>query len=150
MKKERTPKQKGVKVPPTPEQREKAKKKLIRLILVFVITLVLFSVYEALCNLGMLFIFWVYFAVLAVFLAVYTFANCPRPFTELTEEDLSDRMTAQQKKEFLEHRLLVRKKTSWMMLVILPLIIVFLFDMMVLFWGDTVTAFLKDLGIGLW
>jgi hypothetical protein len=77
-----------------------------------------------------------YTALLLGFLLAYLIYNRFLYRKGLTEEDLPDSMTPEQKQAFLEDGRTRLKKSKWMMLIILPLVLTFLFDAVDLFLLD--------------
>ena len=69
-----------------------------------------------------------YMTLLLIFVLAYLIYNRFLYRKNLTLEDLPDTMTTQEKEEFLNDGKQRLKKSKWMMLIILPLVVTFLID----------------------
>ena len=123
----------------------KENKNLRRLLVLILNTVLFFSVYRVLLYYAdiaedAIYSFCVmllYMALLLGFLLAYLIYNRFLYRKGLTAEDLPDTMSAEEKKAFIDDGNERLKKSKWMMLIILPLVITFPID--------TVDLFILDL-----
>ena len=114
------------------------------LLLLLLNTVLLFGIYKTLLfyaeNTNETFysfcVMALYTALLLGFLLAYLIYNRFLYRKGLTLEDLPDTMTLEEKERFLEDGRVRLKKSKWMMLIILPLVLTFLFDAVDLFLLD--------------
>ncbi len=112
-----------------------------RLLLVIVNTLLFFMVYRVLLYYAEMTdeTFWsalvmgLYAAVLLAFVLAYLIYNRFLYRRGVTADQLPDTMTDEEKQAFIEDGRARLEKSKWMMVVILPLVLVFLFDAIQLF-----------------
>ena len=120
-------------------------KQLRTLILLVVNTLLFFAVYRVLLyyagmsdeTFGSFVVMVLYLALLLGFVLAYLIYNRFFYRRGLTHEDLPDDWSAEQKIEFLADGERRMARSKWMLLIIFPLIVTFLFDAVDLFIIDT-------------
>lgn len=130
-----------LKTPPDGEQKTVSNKAKLHLILLAVNTLIFFTVYQVLLHLASSVetAFWsflvmlLYFVLLIGFTMAYLIYNRFLSRKGLTPEDLDPTWSEEQKTAFLSDGEARLEKSKWMMTVILPLVLTFLFDAVDLF-----------------
>ena len=111
------------------------------LVILIINTILFFSVYRVLLHYAELaeYAFYsfcvmvLYMALLLGFSLAYLIYNRFLYRKNLTVEDLPDTMTDEQKQDFIQDGKERLRKSKWMMLIILPLVITFLVDSFELF-----------------
>ena len=85
-------------------------------------------------------VFWVYYGALAILGAFYVIYN--RAFTRdnIRPEDLPEDWSEEQKNEFFASRDERKKKSRVVLTVLFALIVVFVYEMIVLFFGDAILS----------
>ena len=123
-------------------QRPCGKRKGLRYLPILILnTILFFSVYKVLLYYGELTdrtfysycVLVLYTVLLLGFLLAYLIYNRFLYRKSLTPEQLPDSMTAEQKEAFLADGRARLERSKWMMLIILPLVLTFLFDAVDLF-----------------
>ena len=121
---------------------EKNKKYLLPLLLN---TVLFYAVYAVLCNTPAYnIVLWVYAAALTGFSAAYLIYNRGLSHRKLTEDMLSDDMSPEQKRAFIEDIKARSDKSKWMITIIFPLVMTFMIDIVILF---MIEPFMESLGI---
>ena len=128
--KEEQSRPKGTKL--TPEQIKSGQRKLI---IILMNTIIAMGVYFYLNSVGFWPIFIVYGVALAVISITYIVYNRGFSREKITPDMLSDKMSAEEKVEFFKSRDERKRKSEWMLTVIIPLVVTFLVDMLLLYWG---------------
>ena len=106
------------------------------MIILIINTILFFAVYKVLLYYAELtqvtvysfVVMVVYMALFVIFLVAYLIYNRFLYRKNLTPEDLPDTMSPEQKEAFIADGNLRLKKSKWMMLIILPLVVTFLID----------------------
>ena len=106
------------------------------MIILIINTILFFAVYKVLLYYAELtqitvysfVVMVVYMALFVIFLMAYLIYNRFLYRKNLTPEDLPDTMSPEQKEAFIADGNLRLKKSKWMMLIILPLVVTFLID----------------------
>jgi hypothetical protein len=85
-------------------------------------------------------VFWLYYGALAILGAFYIIYN--RAFTRdsIRPEDLPEDWTEEEKTEFFASRDERKKKSRAVLTVLFALIVVFVYEMIVLFFGDAILS----------
>ena len=107
---------------------KKNKKYLLPLVLNTVLFFGIYSILVRVSEAIMMITLWTYFALTIAFSFTYIIYNRGFSRMNITPEMLPASMSAEEKNEFIEngkHRL---EKSKWMLLIIFPLIMTFLFD----------------------
>lgn len=115
-------------------------------LLLFVNTVVFFGVYcFFVMKWNINWIFWLYYGMLAASGLAYVLYNRGFAYDKLSEINLPADWSAARKKEFLDKRDERKKKSKWLLTIIIPLCLTIFFDILYLFWGDFFTALFKPL-----
>lgn len=134
------------KIPPDGEKKPVSRKAKLHLVLLILNTLIFFTVYQVLLHFASTAesAFWsflvmlLYFVLLIGFTLAYLIYNRFLSRKGLTPEDLDPTWSAEQKTAFLADGEARLERSKWMMTVILPLVLTFLFDAVNLFIIDGV------------
>lgn len=114
------------------EKRNAAFKKNKKYILPLIInTILFFGVYSFLVRLSkdiMMITLWTYFALTLIFSFAYIIYNRGFSRMNVTPEMLPASMSAEEKDEFIEDGKRRLEKSKWMLLIIFPLLMTFIFD----------------------
>lgn len=103
------------------------------LLITFFNTVIAVAVYFYFDSIGFWQGFFIYAAIATVFVIVYVIYNRGFSREGVTPDMLPDTMSAVEKVEFLESRDRRKKKSKWMLTIIIPLIFTFMFDSLYLF-----------------
>ena len=127
----------------TPEKKER-KPRSIRLLLILILNTVLaLGLYE----LGNYFefypTFWIYFALALGFSLAYLIYNRGLSRDKITPEMLPPDWSAEKKCEFFAERDKRKNNSKWMLTIIIPLFVTLAFDMVNLYFIDTLKGFFK-------
>jgi membrane protein insertase Oxa1/YidC/SpoIIIJ len=133
-------------IPPVRERKPLNRSALRRLILLVVNTLLFFTVYRVLIyygdmtqkTFGSFVVMVTYMALLLGFVLAYLIYNRFLYRKGITREQLPDDWSEEEKTAFIEDGERRLKRSSWMMLIIFPLIFTFLMDAIDLFIIDEV------------
>lgn len=93
---------------------------------------------------GYLWAFWLYYGVTAVAAIGYVIYNRGFSREHLTLNDLPLDWSEEKKERFLFERDDRKKKSKWLLTLLFPLCFTILFDMIYLFFGDTIASMLKE------
>lgn len=137
-----------VKLPPDQEKKPFSPKAKRHFLLLVLNTVLFFGVYRVLIHLatGAETAFWsflvmlLYAALLVGFFIAYMVYNRFLSRKGLTPQDLDPSWSEEQKREFLADGEARLERSKWMMTIILPLILTFLFDVIDLFFIKGVLA----------
>lgn len=109
-------------------------------LLLFVNTILFFGIYcFFVMRWNINWIFWLYYGLLFGFGVAYVAYNRGFAYDKLTEINLPAEWSAEKKQEFFAKRDERKKKSKWMLTVIIPLCLTVFFDIVYLFWGDYIT-----------
>ena len=111
-------------------------RKLPTLLLGTLITLVLLLIYEFAVRLVWQPMFWIYFAALAALSLGYTVYNRGFSRTRVSRNDLPRTWSEAEKDEFFADAARRKAGSRWMLFLIVPLALVFVYDTVALFFGD--------------
>ena len=127
----------------TPEQNKRIKEAIALLIALVLSTVVICGTYRFLLeHLYFEFILYAYLAIETVAIAAYVIYNRGFSRRGVTAEMLPDTMSAEEKCEFIadgERRL---KKSKWMLTVLFPMIVIFMWEMIEIYLLDYIKALL--------
>lgn len=112
---------------------EQLKRSARYLLITFFNTVIAVAVYFYFDSIGFWQGFFIYAAITAVLVIAYVVYNRGFAREGVTPDMLPDTMSAVEKVEFLESRDRRKKKSKWMLTVIIPLIFTFMFDSLYLF-----------------
>ncbi len=115
-----------------------------RLLLILALnTVICFALYE----LGNYFefypTFWIFFALTLAFTLAYLIYNRGLSRDRITPDMLPEDWSAEKKCEFFSERDMRKKKSKWMLTIIIPLFLTLAFDMVNLFYLDSLKEFFK-------
>ena len=129
----------------TDKPEEGAKKRFnVRLLIILVLNTVLFfGVYELGNYYEFYPVFWIYFALTLGFTAAYFIYNRGFVREKVTPEMLPEDWSAEKKCEFFDDRDRRKKRSKWMLVIIIPLILTLVFDTVNLFYLDKLKELLK-------
>jgi Ca2+/Na+ antiporter len=100
-------------------------------------TIIIFGFYRLMLNFYYFeIVMGIYLALTAIFVFTYVIYN--RGFTRrhITPDMLPDEWTEEQKNAYIADGVNRMQKSKWMLTVIFPLVLTFMFDCIELFWGD--------------
>lgn len=131
--------------PLTSEVKTKARAFNWRLLLIVVMnTIILFGVYRLLLQFfpqHYALIMGVYLALTAGFVFAYFIYNRGMTRRNITPDMLPDEWSEEQKNAYIMDGVERMQRSKWMLTIIFPLVLTFLFDSIELFWGDTLRRF---------
>ena len=119
-------------------------------LLVLLNTVVFFGIYAYfVMRQGVNWLFWVYFGLLLVFGVGYVLYN--RAFADASASmfNLPADWSEERKRAFLDARDTRKRKSKWMLVFLFPLAITLMFDIIYLFFGDTLIHLFDSVGKGL-
>jgi len=110
-------------------------------------TAVIFGIYcYFVMRLNYIWVFWLYYAALAAVALGYVIYNRGFSREKLTLAELPSDWSDKQKADFLAERDERKKKSKWLLTLLFPLCLTIFFDVMYLFFGDTIAMLLGDVG----
>ena len=113
-------------------------------------TLLLFGIYAYFVMArGVNLLFWVYFGALLASALGYVLYNRAFSDASCTYETLPYDWSHEKKTEFISSRDERKKKSKWLLTLIFPLSLTLMFDVLFLFFGDTLSALFSALARGL-
>ena len=102
-------------------------------------TLLLFGFYcFFVMRLDINWIFWVYYGLLAVSSLAYVIINRGFALDSLSHSSLSNEWSEEKKTAFLAARDERKRKSKWLLTIIFPLCLTVLFDIIYLFFGESI------------
>ena len=102
-------------------------------------TLLLFGIYSYfVMRLGINWIFWLYYGALAASSLAYVIVNRAFVLDKLSVSTLPPDWSVEKKEKFLFARDERKRKSKWLLTVIFPLCLTVFFDVIYLFFGDTI------------
>ena len=102
-------------------------------------TLLLFGIYSYfVMRLGINWIFWLYYGALAASSLAYVIVNRAFVLDKLSVSTLPPDWSIEKKEKFLFARDERKRKSKWLLTVIFPLCLTVFFDVIYLFFGDTI------------
>ena len=134
----------------SPSERKQANfKKNKKYILPLVInTILFFGVYSVLVRQSkgiMMATLWTYFALTIIFSFSYIIYNRGFSRMSVTPEMLPASMSAEEKEEFIENGKVRLEKSKWMLLIIFPLLMTFIFDIVGIFLLEPIIEFANSI-----
>ena len=101
---------------------------------------------------GVNWLFWVYFGLLLVTGVAYVLYNRAFADASATMFNLPADWSEERKRAFLDARDTRKRKSKWLLLFIFPLAISLMFDIVYLFFGDSLVSLFTSVGkgLGLW
>ncbi len=119
-------------------------------LLVLCSTVLLFGIYAYFVMArGVNWLFWVYFGVLLAAALGYVLYNRAFSDASCTYDTLPYDWSHEKKTKFLQARDTRRKKSKWLLVFIFPLSLTLMFDVIFLFFGDTLISLAESVGMGL-
>ena len=91
-------------------------------------------------------VFWLYYAATFVVAAVYVIYNRGFVIDSLTKSALSDSYTEEEKEAYLRSINERKQKSAWLLTVLFALLITLLYEIISLFFGDTIFGWFSSLG----
>ena len=108
-------------------------------------TLLLFGIYcFFVMRLDINWIFWVYYGLLAASALAYVIINRGFALDSLTHASLSPEWSEEKKAAFLSARDERKRKSKWLLTIIFPLCLTVLFDIIYLFFGESIAKALSS------
>lgn len=122
-------------------------------LLVLLNTVVFFGIYAYfVMRRNVNWLFWVYFGLFLALGVAYVLYN--RAFADASANmfNLPAEWSEERKRAFLDARDTRKRKSKWMLLFIFPLALSLMFDIIYLFFGDTLSSLFDSVGkgLGLW
>lgn len=106
-------------------------------LIVIVNTILIFGFYRLMLNFYYFeIVMGIYLALTAIFTFAYVIYNRGFSRRNLTPEMLPEEWSEEQKMAYIEDGAQRMKKSKWMLTIIFPLVLTFMFDCIELFWGD--------------
>ena len=106
-------------------------------LIVVVNTILIFGFYRLMLNFYYFeIVMGIYLALTAIFTFTYVIYNRGFSRRNLTPEMLPDEWSEEQKIAYISDGAQRLKKSKWMLTIIFPLVLTFMFDCIELFWGD--------------
>ena len=131
------------------ERKQAAFKKNKKYILPLVInTILFFGVYSVLVRQSkgiMMATLWTYFALTIIFSFSYIIYNRGFSRMSVTPEMLPASMSPEEKEEFIENGKVRLEKSKWMLLIIFPLLMTFIFDIVGIFLLEPIIEFANSI-----
>ena len=131
------------------ERKQAAFKKNKKYILPLVInTILFFGVYSVLVRQSkgiMMATLWTYFALTIIFSFSYIIYNRGFSRMSVTPEMLPASMSPEEKEEFIENGKVRLEKSKWMLLIIFPLLMTFIFDVVGIFLLEPIIEFANSI-----
>lgn len=119
-------------------------------LLILLATVLLFGLYAYfVMREGHNWLFWVYLGALLCAALGYIIYNRAFADASATYETLPYTWSDAEKKEFLHARDERKRKSKWLLVIIFPLALTLMFDMIYLFFGDTLLNIAESVGKGL-
>ena len=115
------------------DEKRVKKETVVKLITLIVITAAVFGVYRASVYFELGFVFWAYLIAFSGFIAAYIIYNRGMPSGGVTADMLPDKWSYEEKNEFIENAKRRRKKSAWMLMLIIAFIFTFAFELLELF-----------------
>ena len=122
-------------------------------LLVLLNTVVFFGIYAYfVMRRNVNWLFWVYFGLLLVTGVAYVLYNRAFADASATMFNLPADWSEERKRAFLDARDTRKRKSKWLLLFIFPLAISLMFDIVYLFFGDSLVSLFTSVGkgLGLW
>ena len=120
------------------------KPKGVRLLLILIFNTVLsLALYELGNHYEFYPTFWIYFALTVIFTLAYLIYNRGLARDRVTPDMLPDSWSAEKKCEFFSERDRRKKNSKWMLTIIIPLFFTLAFDMVNLFFIDSLRGLFK-------
>lgn len=114
------------------------------LLIVAVNTVIIFGFYRLMLNFYYFeYVMGTYMIVMAGFIFGYLIYNRGMTRRNITIDMLPDEWSEEQKNEYIEDGQRRLTKSKWMLTIIFPLILTFLFDCIELFWGDMILSWFQ-------
>ena len=118
---------------PTPKK-TLSKSDLGKMLLLVLVVAVIFGFYRASLNFSFFkIVLWVYLAALPIFILAYFIYNKGMSAKGVTEDMLPDEWSDEEKIKFIEDGKQRLKKSSWMLMIIVGLLLTFSIDLIELF-----------------
>ena len=115
------------------EEQKVRKQAVLKLIALILITGGVFAVYRICISFDALFIFWIYLVAFSALIAAYIIYNRGLPSKGITADMLPDEWSYEKKVDFIEDATRRRKRSAWMLMLIIAFIFTFAFEMLELF-----------------
>lgn len=107
-------------------------------------TIVIFGIYcFFVMRLNINWVFWVYYGLLGVTALLYVIINRGFALAGVTVDTLSPDLTEEEKKELLKARDERKQKSMWLLTLIFPLCLTVFFDVIYLFFGESIVNAVK-------
>jgi hypothetical protein len=108
-------------------------------------TIIIFGFYRLMLNFYYFeIVMGVYLALTAIFVFTYVIYNGGFTRRHITPDMLPDEWTEEQKNAYIADGVNRMQKSKWMLTVIFPLVLTFMFDCIELFWGDLFTRLFQS------
>ena len=118
----------------TKEKRALNKRDLGKLLLLVLVVAVIFGFYRVSLSFSFFkVVLWVYLAALPAFIIAYYIYNKGMSVKGVTEDMLPDEWSDEEKRKFIEDGKQRLRKSSWMLMIIIGLLLTFSFDLIELF-----------------
>ena len=118
----------------TKEKRALNKRDLGKLLLLVLVVAVIFGFYRVSLSFSFFkVVLWVYLAALPIFILAYYIYNKGMSIKGVTEDMLPDEWSDGEKRKFIEDGKQRLRKSSWMLMIIIGLLLTFSFDLIELF-----------------
>ena len=118
----------------TKEKRALNKRDLGKLLLLVLVVAVIFGFYRVSLSFSFFkVVLWVYLAALPIFILAYYIYNRGMSIKGVTEDMLPDEWSDEEKRKFIEDGKQRLRKSSWMLMIIIGLLLTFSFDLIELF-----------------
>lgn len=118
----------------TKEKRALNKRDLGKLLLLVLVVAVIFGFYRVSLSFSFFkVVLWVYLAALPIFILAYYIYNKGMSVKGVTEDMLPDEWSDEEKRKFIEDGKQRLRKSSWMLMIIIGLLLTFSFDLIELF-----------------
>ena len=118
----------------TKEKRALNKRDLGKLLLLVLVVAVIFGFYRVSLSFSFFkVVLWVYLAALPIFILAYYIYNKGMSIKGVTEDMLPDEWSDEEKRKFIEDGKQRLRKSSWMLMIIIGLLLTFSFDLIELF-----------------
>jgi nitrate reductase NapE component len=106
---------------------------VLKLITLILVTAGIFAVYRISVFYELGFVFWVYLVALTALVAVYIIYNRGMSSKGVSADMLPDEWSYEEKVAFIENVTLRRRRSSWMLMLIMAFIFTFAFDLLELY-----------------
>jgi hypothetical protein len=122
----------------------KRRERLRTLLLLLAITVALALLYYGVCSI-LPYAFLGFYAAAILLGLGYVFSNYCFVRNGVTPDMLPPTMPLEQRRRYVEERDERKRKTNWMLMLLIPLLLVIGLDILVLFWGEPVMKFFRSL-----